>query len=86
MTQLPCIHLNGTSRQSLFDQYDTAWNAVDKALDALGAIEVHDRDYYPLGSEAISTAHKEHRARIKALATVKEELFQILDHIEMKRP
>lgn len=90
--QLPAIHNNGTSAQSLFDQYRRAYEAVQEARKALGNVEVHGRDYYVIQEgDATATAFKEHRERVATLATIETDLMSILIHIkkqadEQKKP
>lgn len=45
MTTLPKINLNGTSAETLFDEYIEAQCAVHKALLALRACTCHGRDF-----------------------------------------
>jgi hypothetical protein len=42
---LPIIHINGTSKQSLCEDYDNARVAVDNAFQAIQNIEFNARDY-----------------------------------------
>ncbi len=75
--QFPRIHMNGTSGPELLKQYVAAVEAVQAAIHAVRAIEVHGRDYYTINSEAASTAHHEHLVRIGKLDGVREELERI---------
>jgi hypothetical protein len=77
----PTIHMNGTSRAALVEQYVTALDAVDAAIAALMAATPNGRDYYPQGVEAITTALVEHQARIDRLATTRGELSEIAERI-----
>jgi hypothetical protein len=74
VTQLPLIHLNGTDGHTLAEEYCDALEAIDKAIDALRALTVHARDYYPLGSLAAGMAFEEHGARLDKLETIRAEL------------
>jgi len=42
---LPKINLNGTSAQSLFDEYIDAQDAIRKAINILQACTCHGRDF-----------------------------------------
>ena len=55
----PTIHLNGTSAQSLANQYGHARQKVREALEALQHIETHGRDYYVQGPDAYHIAAKQ---------------------------
>lgn len=79
----PTVNLNGTSRQSLFDQYYGALQAVQAAIVALMAIEVHGRDY-PNHTEPWSVARKEHVTRIAQLRRVEDDLQAVCEHLQKK--
>lgn len=80
--QLPRIHLNGTPASRLMDQYLGAGSAVDAAIEALRAVDVNGRDYYPISPSATNEAVAEHCARIKALETIRSEIYRICEHID----
>ena len=80
--QLPMIHLNGTGADSLFKQYNEAYDAVCKAVDAFDKIDCNARDYYVIDSEAHERARK-HRSQQKVkLMNVQFYLEHHLVHIE----
>lgn len=77
----PSIHLNGTSAQSLTDDYVEAMRAVSDAFDKVSKHAApNGRDYYPQGDRVIDAALAEHRARLTKLAEVKAELEQLAIH------
>ena len=78
---VPSIHLNGSSPDVLLEDYRTAAMAVASAIDALGRVMPHGRDYYVQGEGALAHAIKEHRARIKKLENVRDELTAIARHV-----
>jgi hypothetical protein len=78
----PTIHLNGTSRELLFEGYLVASNAVGDAIAALGRIEFNSRDYYPQGPSAWKAAVLEHSSRLERLAAVKQELMDLAEHCQ----
>ena len=43
---IPTIHLNGTSRDALLSELESAYIAMQSAIKALSAVTVHGRDYY----------------------------------------
>ena len=78
---LPTIHLNGTSQDSLLEQFADASEAVRVALQDLQQAAPHGRDYYPQGPEAFGRATAEHRKRVDALVGVRHELETIIEGI-----
>ena len=76
----PTIHLNGTSRQALYETYLDAHNALQQAIYAVERTYPNGRDYYPQGDEAIVTANNEHRARIRELNAVLHQLEALVCH------
>jgi hypothetical protein len=77
----PTVHLNGTSRETLTTEYETALHAVQAALAAVRAITVNARDYYVQGPHAFETADLEHFARLQRLEATEAELTEILIHL-----
>lgn len=71
---IPTVHLNGTSREALISQLESAVMSLDAAIMALGEAAPHGRDYYPQGPDAYSKARGEHDARLQKLDEVKREL------------
>jgi hypothetical protein len=59
MATIPTVHLNGTGFTDLRDGYAAAYDAIDKAIDALAAAELNGRDFYPQGPDAYYQARKE---------------------------
>jgi hypothetical protein len=56
---VPTIHLNGTGATTLRDEYMAAYDAIDKAVDALAAATCNARDFYPQGADAYYKARDE---------------------------
>lgn len=77
----PTIHVNGTSREELYHQLLTASSAVRGALSALAGAAPHARDYYSQESGSYPRAHAEHSARVQKLVDVREELYELLEHV-----
>ena len=72
--QLPCVHLNGTSKERLIEALCEASQALDLAYEALKRTAPNGRDYYPLGPGALPTAENEHFARLQRVDDVKQEI------------
>jgi hypothetical protein len=69
MATIPTVHLNGTGFTTLRDGYAAAYDAIDKAMEALGNAELNGRDFYVQGSAAYSQARAE---RDTAFAKLRE--------------
>lgn len=77
----PTIHLNGTSREELQKQLETAVTALTTTLQALTDATPHARDYYPQGNNAWQEALNEHRERYNSLVRVRDELMMLLEYV-----
>lgn len=77
----PTVHLNGTGREGLIKQYEDAWTALNKAVEALCNAAPHGRDYYvqnhSLG-DAYTRARDEHDYRVKRVLEVQKEIEEII--------
>jgi hypothetical protein len=78
----PTIHLNGTGRQELLDQWRDAYNALHDARKALHNASPNARDYYPQGSDAIYRAQDEHSKRIETITSLMNECNHIAEAIQ----
>lgn len=77
----PTIHLNGSSAESLREDYLNAYRAVNAAYDALVKCNPNARDYYV----APGTLHKaihEQVERQNALTKIAEELSDLMTHCD----
>ena len=88
--EIPTIHLNGTSRNELYEQVTSAGQAVQEAIHKLAEAAPHGRDYYvvPAGDLKFDRAQEQHFARIAKLQEVYDELetiYQGLANQESKR-
>lgn len=43
---LPTVHLNGTGRETLFREYQSAYRAIREAREKFASTTCHARDYY----------------------------------------
>lgn len=78
MTQFPQIHSNGTSGKVLLDEYQTALDAINSAIDKVRDVTCHGRDYYTISSSAAETAFAEKLKRLQSLKEIKDELEAIV--------
>lgn len=72
----PTIHINGTRPEVLRDAYTAARQAVNAAFNAVATAGPNARDYYVV-SGTLSSAIKEHVARLNALTKIAEELSDL---------
>ena len=80
---LPTIHLNGTSRERLLSDYQTAYKLLRAAADAFGDIDFNARNYYVQGDYAFNQARNE-RDRVRAhYRAIKEYLEAHLLHLSV---
>jgi len=56
---LPTVHLNGTSRKRLTDDYQAAYEKLIEFRDSFRSIEFNARDYYVQSNIAFSEARTE---------------------------
>jgi hypothetical protein len=76
----PTIHLNGTSAESLLEQYRAAMDALQDAQSALAGTQPNGRDYYPAGPEAMDAALKEHWDRMTRLKEVRDQITELAEY------
>jgi hypothetical protein len=62
MATFPTLHLNGTGKTTLRDEYAAAYDAIEKAIEALAAATLNGRDYYPQAEGAYHQARSERDA------------------------
>jgi hypothetical protein len=74
---IPRVHLNGTSKGELLEQFKTADRALRAAEEALQRAAPNERDYYVIEPNPFEGARAAHVARIKALTKVREEIMAI---------
>ena len=78
MSPLPTIHLNGTSAQTLAEDYSNARIAVHKAYEALQKVEFHSRDYLKPGEWQVALAAREEM--FLTLSRINQELYRHEEH------
>ena len=80
---MPCIHMNGSGKDSLRKQYNELFEAVSEAqIKLLFDTDFHQRDYYPLGDEAWDKAYQEREEVKKAMNTVYQYSKQLMHFLE----
>lgn len=81
MTSIPTIHLNGTGFTTLRDEYAAAYDAINKAIDALAAATMNGRDYYPQPAGAFYKARDERQAALDKLSEAHQYVGEMLEGI-----
>ncbi len=80
--QSPCIHLNGTSQDSLLETRSDAYYALQLAYDAVKQTAPNGRDYYVAGDDkALQQATDQHMARLKAIEVVMKSIEREMELI-----
>ena len=77
----PVIHLNGTGKERLTDDYTAALDAIHVAIEKFQAIEFHARDYYPINNDAFNIAQEKRREIAGKLIDVRDYLEDHIIHI-----
>lgn len=78
MVTLPCIHLNGTSANTLCEEIRKACSDLQVARMAVASMTVHSRDHYVKhDKESFKFAQAEHVARLQKLDEIYKELTEI---------
>ena len=77
----PTVNLNGTSASALLAGYVKALEALQLATEAVQQTQPHGRDYQTLEPAAFTEAALQHRQRLYALATVRDELQALAEHV-----
>jgi hypothetical protein len=78
MATFPTLHLNGTCKTDLRDEYAAVYDAIDKAIDALAAATMNGRDYYPQADGAYYQARIERDAALEQLRKAHEYAGEML--------
>ena len=78
MATFPTLHLNGPGKNDLRDGYANAYDAIDKAIEALANAELNARDFYPQGPGACSQARSERDAAFAQLRQAHQYVGEML--------
>jgi hypothetical protein len=73
----PTIHLNGTSKDELLEQWSLAYSALYEARTRLAACLPNGRDYYTQGPNVVYSALKEHQARLEKITSVMRDVDEL---------
>jgi hypothetical protein len=79
--QIPAIHLNGTSRESLIEPLSDAACALGEAIEKTAQTYPNARDYYVLPTGALNRAEAQHASRMERLRDVYAELKELAEGI-----
>jgi hypothetical protein len=69
----PTVHLGGTSRQDLLDQFMEAGHALSLALSKMREAVPNGRDYTTGGWDELALAMHEHSSRVARVQSVMDE-------------
>jgi hypothetical protein len=78
---LPSIHLNGSGRRMLTEDYTTAYHALQAAIRAFQSVEFNARDYYGQGTDAFYQALSQRDVQLQHLSGVQHYLETHLAHL-----
>jgi hypothetical protein len=78
MATFPTLHLNGTGKNDLRDEYADAYAAIDKAIGALAAATLNGRDYYPQAEGSYYQARDERDAALNQLRQAHQYVGEML--------
>lgn len=78
---LPTVHLNGTSRQTLINDYNAAYRKLIEFRDAFRSIEFNARDYYVQSNTAFAGARQERDVMEHKIAALMQYLEDHLLHL-----
>jgi hypothetical protein len=80
MTTIPTLHLNGTGKTTLRDEYAAAYDAIGKAVDALVAATCNGRDF-PNGWDDFYKARDERQDALDNLRKARSYVGMVLEGI-----
>jgi hypothetical protein len=77
----PTVHLNGTAREELFEQYLSAGHALQDALAAMAKASPNGRDYYPSGPDALRVARNRWEVLMGHVRDAYQECQATAEHV-----
>ena len=77
--QMPIIHMNGTSPETLLEDNLNAFRAIGDALDVIRKMEFNGRDYYPVAG-SFEAARDQREVHIQHLRDAKDYFMAICEH------
>lgn len=79
----PKINLNGTSKESLREEFQEIAHSLRASIEKLSNSTVHGRDYqYDGGEDDFKLARKQHNDRIERVQKVYDEIMMIWENVE----
>lgn len=78
---MPLIHMNGTGKKTLFEDYDTAADKLHDFIESWGKMEFNARDYYPHGPEAWTQARDARDAINAKIREIREYIDAHREHL-----
>ncbi len=83
--QKPTVHLNGTGRAELQEQFSNAYRALGDVMSVIQAAVPNGRDYYVQEPNGFNKAREEHFNRLKVLRDMREEYLELFESCEKER-
>jgi hypothetical protein len=77
----PTVHLNGTSKKELIEQWEKAHDKLLETFRFLKEATPHGRDYYKQGPNVIFEAVKQHDDMMLGVAKAISHSCQMLKHL-----
>ncbi len=74
---VPCVNINGTSKDDLVNQLQTAYMACETLMNALAAAAPHGRDYQTVSQELYLDARRQHDQRMRVVKQMQVELIDL---------
>lgn len=71
------VNLNGTSKAELLEQVHNAYSDLNKAIETLGKMNPHGRDYQTANPQLYDRARKEHQERMAKIHSVINDVREI---------
>lgn len=72
-TVFPCVHMNGTGKDTLIENLSVVYAALEVARETLRNAVPNGRDYY-LGTWTLKDADAQHKRRLEAIDTLQKDL------------
>lgn len=77
----PMIHLNGTAHREIMDDLCNAYEALDRAKEALRKTAPNARDYYVISPHAYKQAVEEHQQRLRYVSQAYDQIGELLEKV-----
>lgn len=78
---LPTVHLNGTGRDTLIQEYREAYRKLIAFRDAFAATTCNGRDFYPQGPDAYTQARRQRDRELERIHDLMEYIEAHLTHL-----